>query len=99
MIALKEKEKKYDKAAYKIRLERIWDNRDTVLQIIDQELPDAKTLKALLDSIEAPKLLDTIGVSPKLFPIIFAATKDIRDKYVLSRLAWDLGILEKITKP
>lgn len=99
MIALEEKEKKYDKAAHKIRLERILDNWDTILQIIDQELPDAKTLEALLDSIEAPKSLDAIGISPKLFPIIFAATKDIRDKYVLSRLAWDLGILEEITKP
>ena len=26
----------------------------------------------------------------------FKATKDIRDKYVLSRLAWDLGIIEEI---
>ena len=26
----------------------------------------------------------------------FRATKDIRDKYVLSRLAWDLGVLDEL---
>lgn len=33
-----------------------------------------------------------IGVDEALLPMIFGATKDIRDKYVLSRLAWDLGM-------
>ena len=28
--------------------------------------------------------------------MIFRATKDIRDKYVLSRLLWDLGILDEM---
>jgi hypothetical protein len=31
-----------------------------------------------------------------MLPVIFRATKDIRDKYVLSRLAWDLGVLDEI---
>jgi hypothetical protein len=26
----------------------------------------------------------------------FKATEDIRDKYVLSRLAWDLGVTEEL---
>lgn len=26
----------------------------------------------------------------------FKATKDIRDKYVLSRLAWDQGVLDEL---
>ena len=98
MIALEEKEKKYDKATHKVRLERIINNWDAILQIIDEELPDAKDLEALLSSIDCPKSLDAIGIEPTLLPVIFAATKDIRDKYVLSRLAWDLGILDEITK-
>ena len=28
----------------------------------------------------------------------FQATKDIRDKYVLSRLAWDLGVMDELCK-
>lgn len=98
MIALEEKEKKYDKAAHQLRLDFIIKNWDEILQIIDEELPDAKALAELLDSIEAPKSLDAIGIDADMLPLIFAATKDIRDKYVLSRLAWDLGILQDITQ-
>ena len=37
-----------------------------------------------------------IGIDEELLPMTFKASKDIRDKYVLSRLAWDLGIIEEI---
>lgn len=36
--------------------------------------------------------LAEIGIEEELFAILFKASKDIRDKYVLSRLVWDLGI-------
>ena len=74
------------------------DNWDTILHILEQELPSADTLEALLDTIGAPKTLAELGTDETLWPHIFAATKDIRDKYVLSRLCWDLGILEEVTK-
>jgi len=37
-----------------------------------------------------------LGVDPVTLPETFRATKDIRDKYVLSRLAWDLGVLDEL---
>jgi len=43
-----------------------------------------------------PKSLSGIGIEPALLKQLFPATKDIRDKYVLSRLAWDLGVLDEI---
>jgi len=36
--------------------------------------------------------LADIGEDESLLPTILRCTKDIRDKYVLSRLAWDLGM-------
>ena len=53
-------------------------------------------LLALMDTIDAPKTLAEIGIDESLLPDIFRATKDIRDKYVLSRLAWDLDIEEEL---
>ena len=53
-------------------------------------------LDKLMYTIEAPKTLADIGADENLLPVIFRATKDIRDKYVLSRLAWDLGVLDEI---
>jgi glycerol-1-phosphate dehydrogenase [NAD(P)+] len=97
MIALEAKEKKYDKEAHTSRLDFILQNWDKILQIIEEELPDSAQLEQILDSINAPKTLDALGTPSELLPLIFAATKDIRDKYVLSRLAWDLGILDEIT--
>lgn len=96
MIALEAKEKKYDKAQHAIRLEKIIKNWDALLQIMEEELPNLQELDALYDAVGLPKTLGEIGVEDKLLPTIFRCTKDIRDKYVLSRLAWDLGVLEEL---
>ena len=95
MIALEQKEKKYDVSAHKARLEIILSHWEEIMEIIRKELPTAAEVEKLLDVIGAPKTLEDIGVDAP-FSMIFRATKDIRDKYVLSRFLWDLGILEEI---
>lgn len=96
MIALEAKEGKYDPAAHAARLEIILENWDALLDIIRRELPSAAAMESLLQRIGAPTTLAQIGVEEGLKPMIFRATKDIRDKYVLSRLLWDLGILDEM---
>lgn len=96
MIALEERERKYDLDAHRHRLDTIIKQWDKLLWIIRAELPYPEELDQLLRAIGAPKTLSEIGVDETLLPEIFRATKDIRDKYVLSRLAWDLGILEEL---
>ena len=96
MIALEEKEGKYDAVKHGPRLEVILNNWDTILSIIEEEIPSLETLDGIFDAIEAPRTLAQIGIDEALLPVIFRATKDIRDKYVLSRLAWDLGILDEL---
>lgn len=96
MIALEAKERKYDITAHHARLDIILQNWDAIINIINEELPSCEALDEILDLIEAPKTLEEIGISESLLPTIFKATKDIRDKYVLSRFAWDLGIIDKL---
>ena len=96
MIAIEEKEQKYNVEKHKDRFEIICNNWDKILKIIDEELPKSKDIEALLDKIEAPKSPNQIEIDEKDNITAFMATKDIRDKYVLSRLAWDLGIIEDI---
>ena len=43
-----------------------------------------------------PTTMKEIGLDETILPMTFKATKDIRDKYVLSKLAWDLGIIEEL---
>ncbi len=96
MIALEEKEQKYSPALHSPRLDTILSNWETIVSIIREELPSAASLEALMKQLNCPTTLEEIGQSPQDFPLVFQATRDIRDKYVLSRLCWDLGITSEI---
>ena len=96
MIELEEKEGKYRKDTHAERFALIEENWENILTILRQELPAKAELCKLLDTVGISRDLMTIGVDRELAKETFRATKDIRDKYVLSRLAWDLGILEEL---
>ena len=96
MIELEKKEGKYRKDTHAARFRLIEANWDAILKILKEELPDAEELCKLMDAVGISRDLTTIGVSSEDAKITFRATKDIRDKYVLSRLAWDLGILDEL---
>ena len=98
MITLEQKEGKYDKKKHRARLEIILDKWDEILNIIDQELPSSAHIEALMLRLGLPVKLSEIGIDEKLIPDIFRATKDIRDKYVLTRLLWDLGVIDEFTE-
>ena len=71
------------------------DNWDKILDIVNEELPSVSELDELYERVGIPKSLTEIGVESELLPEILAASKDIRDKYVLPRLLWDLGLLDE----
>ncbi|MBE6601313.1 MAG: sn-glycerol-1-phosphate dehydrogenase [Ruminococcaceae bacterium] len=96
MIELEKKEKKYDKQAHAKRLEIILANWEEILKIIDEEIPSVAFLEKLMDEINAPKTAADIGIDESLVPMSFVTSKDIRDKYVLPRLVWDLGIMDEL---
>lgn len=98
MIDQEKKERKYDKSTHPARYQKIVDNWDGILQILSEELPSAATLAGIMDVIGVSTDLSTIGVDRECVKLTFKATKDIRDKYVLSRLAWDLGILDELAE-
>ena len=96
MLALEEKEGKYDPVKHHSRIAYIAEHWQELVQIMEQELPAAAELERLLKAIGAPCSVEGIGLSADILRPTFEATKDIRDKYVLSRLCWDLGILNEI---
>ncbi len=87
---------KYDRAKHQERLEQLIDRWEDIQKIIAEEIPTALEIEKLLDIIEAPKSCEAFGIPEVELPLTFAATKDIRDKYVLSRLCFDLGVIEEI---
>jgi glycerol-1-phosphate dehydrogenase [NAD(P)+] len=84
---------KYDLQKHAQRLPRILENWDSILQILREELPDRDTFQNLMNILGIPACLNEDSQTAR---IAFRATKDIRDKYVLSRLVWDLGIMDEI---
>lgn len=97
MIELEKKEGKYRRDTHPARFRVIAENWNAILRIIAEELPSSKEISKLLKTIGISTNLTTIGVDSDCARTSFMATKDIRDKYVLSRLAWDLGILDELS--
>jgi len=98
MIALEKKEQKYNTQKHKERIEVIISNWDKIVEIINEEIPSVKELDKIFDTIGAFKKPSQIGIDERFIPMTFKASRDIRYKYVLSHLAWDLGITEDIIK-
>lgn len=96
MIELERKEGKYDKARHARTLESIIEHWEDILTVIREEIPPLSELEALYDKVGLPKSMKEIGLDEQLLPMSFKASKDIRDKYVLSRLCHDLGITDEI---
>ena len=95
MIAGERREGKYDPRKHAARLEKILAHWDEILAIIGT-LPKSAELEAFMRSIGHPTSFAEIGVSDGDAREAFLMAKDIRDKYVLGRLLWDLGLLGEI---
>jgi len=96
MIALEAKDGKYDVENHRKRLDVIIKNWETIVKIMNQEIPSSKEIETVLHQIGCPLTIGELGMDETILPVTFSATKDIRDKYVLSRLCWDLGILDDV---
>ena len=94
MIEAEARDGKYDPQKHEARLRVILDNRDAIRSIIREEIPRANEIRSLLSSLGAPQTPEAIGQKRSELPLTFAATRDVRDKYVLSRLVWDLGLTD-----
>lgn len=96
LIELEKKEGKYDRQKHRARLDIIIDSWQEILRIISEELPETSYIVELLKLIDAPVKAGDIGLSRWEVRDTFIITKDIRDKYIASRLLWDLGMLEEV---
>ena len=86
----------YNETKREERKRSIKENAEEIIDIINSELPSYNELYELLVSLGAPLSPEDIGISKEETAVCFKATKDIRDKYILSSLALDLGRLDEI---
>jgi len=95
MIELEKKEKKYAQAEHAARLERIITHWDEIVAIINEEAPLAEALEAIKVT-GAQKCGKELSKTDEVMAKTFVFSKDVRDKYVVSRLAFDLGVIDEV---
>lgn len=86
---------RYNAQKHAERLDHIVARWDDILQVVREELPSSKEIEKLLNTIGAPVSSADFGVPVNENALTFMMTKDIRDKYILSTLLFDMGELEE----
>lgn len=86
---------RYDPVRHAERLDNIIRRWDDILTVIREELPSSDSIRELLISIGAPVSSAEFGIPERENALTFKMTKDIRDKYILSTLMFDMGILDE----
>ncbi len=94
MIRSEQKDGKYDPAKHALRLEAILANWQQILTIVNA-MPRYADLSAFMQNAGIPVSASEFGVTGEDVRTSFTMTKDIRDKYIGSRLLWDLGLLDE----
>lgn len=97
MIENEAREHKYDKALHRDRLERIIARWDEIEEVI-HSLPLPSEIAPRLQAIGAPVSFAELGFSHEEEKNAILFSKDVRDKYIGSRLLWDLGIIDEIVR-
>lgn len=93
MIAKERTEGKYDKERHAERLGNIISSFGEIMKIA-ASLPESGKLEKFMTDIGHPTEFTEIGLKKNEIEDSFVMAKDIRDKYVLGRLLWDLGWLK-----
>ena len=81
----------YDPADTAERLRKIEENYREIKDEAEKTLPSRDETVRLLKGAGAPVRPSEIGLPDNEIPVDFTMTRDIRDKYILSSLVYDLG--------
>ena len=70
--------------------EENWDS----IQALAQNVAKASVVRDILQAVEGPTKLPQIGVEKELARMTILYAKELRDRYTVLQLLWDLGELE-----
>jgi glycerol-1-phosphate dehydrogenase [NAD(P)+] len=79
-------------------LQTILANWDNLLSIMQKELPGTQTLIDQMRKLNMPVTPAHIGISYQDVQDAWLGSREIRDKYLCSSLAWDLGLMDVAIK-
>lgn len=91
-----QKDKTFDKAKIQSRIECIIAHEPEIKEVIREAVKYIQPLESALKTLGAPTTAEEMCVSPAELRTSFLWAKEMRPKYVVLDLAYDLGVLEKI---
>jgi len=89
---------KNDPAGHEQRLNRIINHWPDIMKALEEELPEEKPLRALLEQTGMPTRPSEIGISLEDTVNAFIGARDARIKYLTCSMIWDLGLTKEFSE-
>jgi glycerol-1-phosphate dehydrogenase [NAD(P)+] len=97
VIYEQQKDKTFDQEMIRKRIERIITHEQEIKQVIRDAIEYVEPLDDALKTLGAPTTARELGISPENLRISFLWAKEMRAKYGVLDLAYDLGVLDQIS--
>ncbi len=97
IIAMEKKAKKNERNGRIARAQRIIENWDEILRIAE-DTPSVAEIESIMKNAGMPTTPQEIGISKKDVIDAFICSRDIRDKYLLSSMIWDIGYMDEFAQ-
>ena len=95
VFALEKTAKKNNPAEHAKRLAVIQSRWEELKAVMRETLPSSKKVVELLRTLGGPVSPEEIGVEPALVKEAVLLAKELRNRYTILQLLWDLGLLEE----
>ena len=96
IIALEKEAEKNEPSARLRRIDAMEQHWGEILALLSR-LPSSQEIMKLLHSLDSPCLPCEIGVDNALLKQTFLYCKEVRARYTILQLAWDLGLLDTLS--
>lgn len=98
VIDLEKTERKNDPEQVEKRLEIIEEHEDEIRKTIEELVPSLALVQKVLTDLEAPVNPLELGIDRDMVADSIMVAKEVRNRYTLLQLLWDLGLLEEMAQ-
>ena len=96
VIEMEAKAQKNETTARLARIDSMEQNWDGIIALLN-ELPSSETVMELLRSLDSPCLPAEIDVDETMLKNTFMFCKEVRARYTILQMVWDLGLLDQLS--
>ena len=96
VIAMEAKAQKNETPARLKRIDAMEEHWEEIKALLN-ELPSSEKIEGILRSLDSPCGPDEIGVDRELLKNTFLYCKEVRARYTILQMVWDLGLLDELS--